>query len=123
MDPGTTFVGYDRDDHLHVVLSLPDRRGRVALANLTSHVKPDCGDHCVVLVPGDHPFIRHPSCIPFRRAKLEPLSRLAEARDRATITLREPFEPEVLLRIQEGGLNAIQPPRNVKLAIRETLRG
>ena len=122
MDPGSTFVGYDRDNHLYVVLSAPDRRGRVALANLTTHGGPGCGEHCLLLVVGDHPFIRHPSCIPFRRAKLEPLTRLEEALGRGATTMREPLAPEVLRRIQQAALSDIHPPRNFKLAIRETLR-
>lgn len=122
MDPGSSFVGYDRDNHLHVVLSAPDSRGRVALANLTTHGRPGCGEHCLVLVPGDHPFVRHPSCIPFRRAKLEPLARLEEARRQGSIALREPLSPEVLLLLQQAALRDIHPPRNFKLAVRETLR-
>ena len=122
MDPGATFVGYDRDNHLYVVLSAPDRRGRVALANLTSHGRPGCGEHCLLLLPGDHAFIRHPSCIPFRRAKLEPLTRLEEARDKGAVTLREPLATELLQRIQQAALNDIYPPRNFKLAVRETLQ-
>ena len=122
MDPGTTFVGYDRDNHLYVVLSTPDRRSRVALANLTSHGRPGCGEHCLLLAPSDHPFIRHPSCVPFRRARLEPLTRLEEARDKRTITLREPLATELLQRIQQAALDDIHPPRNFKLAVRETLQ-
>ena len=122
MDPGSTFVGYDRDNHVHVILSTPDTRGRVALANLSSHGGPGCGEHCLVLLPGDHPFVRHPSCIPFRRAKLEPLTRLEEARDKGAITVREALVPEILQRIQQAALGDIHPPRNFKLAIRETRR-
>jgi hypothetical protein len=122
VDPGSTFVGYDRDNHLYIVLSIPDGRGRVALANLTSHGRPGCGEHCLLLAPSDHAFIRHPSCIPFRRAKLEPLVKLEEARDKGAVTLREPLAPEVLLRIQQAALNDIHPPRNFKLAVRQTLQ-
>ncbi len=75
-----------------------------------------------MLAPGDHPFIRYPSCIPFRRAKLESLTRLEEAREKGSITLREPFDPEVLRRIQQKAVSDIHPPRNLKLAVRETLR-
>ena len=71
---------------------------------------------------GDHPFIRHPSCIPFRRAKLEPLTRLEEARGKGATTVREPLAPEILQPIQQAALTDIHPPRNFKLAIRETLR-
>ncbi len=48
--------------------------------------------------------------------------KLQEARDRKSVTLREPLEPGVLQRIQQRALNDIHPPRNVKLAIRVTLR-
>lgn len=122
MDPGTTFVGYDRDNHLYIVLSAPDRHRRVALANLTSHGRPGCGEHCLLLDPSDHAFVRHPSCVPFRRAKLEPLVKLEEARDKGTITLRETLTPELLQRIQQAALGDIHPPRNFKLAVRETLQ-
>ena len=122
MDPGSTFVGYDRDNHLYIVLSAPDSRGRVALANLTSHGRPGCGEHCLVLVSGDHPFVRHPSCIPFRRAKLEPLERLETARSKGSIVLREPLAADVLGRIQQAALTDIHPPRNLKLAVRQTLQ-
>ncbi len=36
--------------------------------------------------------------------------------------MREPLSPEVLRRIQQAALSDIHPPRNFKLAIRETLR-
>ncbi len=36
--------------------------------------------------------------------------------------MRDPLAPEVLQRIQQAALSDIHPPRNFKLAIRETLR-
>ena len=36
--------------------------------------------------------------------------------------MREPLAPEILQHIQQAALTDIHPPRNFKLAIRETLR-
>lgn len=124
MNPGDAFVGYDRDNHLYIVLSLPDDRGRVALANLTTHGPgPSCSNLCVILRRGDHPWVRRDSCVPYGRSKLTSLHDLAEAQQEQDIEMRSSFVPEVLIRIQQGALDSIYTRRNVKNAVRRTLHG
>lgn len=60
--PGTSL-----DSHLWIVLSDPTLDHFVLLVNLTSY-RPDKDDACILDV-GDHPFIRHPSCVNYAKVK------------------------------------------------------
>ncbi len=108
MNPGTTFIDRDYDPlgHLWIVLSAPTGRGRVAVVNLTSHnpERRDCGDHCLVLGPGDHPFIRHDSCVYYKRARLRSLRAMREDEARGELERSEPLSDDLLLLAQQGAL-------------------
>lgn len=122
MIPGETFVGYDLGNHLWIVLSLPTGHGEVALANLTTHGRPgSCGAHCVVVHPGEHPFVRWESCVHYRKAVLGLAGPLDEARERRMLQMRPPVGPELLRRAQDGALATHETDDEFKAAVRATL--
>lgn len=122
MTPGETFIGYDLDNHLWIVLSLPTEGGEIALANLTTHGRSArCGVHCTVVRPGEHPFVRRESCVHYREAVLGLARPLDADRERRTLRMREPVGAELLRRMQHGALASPLTTPGFKAAIRATL--
>ena len=122
MIPGETFIGYDLGNHLWVALSLPTERGEIALVNLTTHGRSSrCGDHCIVVRPGEHPFVRRESCVHYQKAVLGLVAPLDAARERRTLAVREPISAELLLRAQEGALASRLTKPAFKAVVRATL--
>lgn len=122
MIPGETFIGYDLGNHLWIVLSLPTEHGEIALVNLTTHGRSGgCGNHCVVVQPGEHPFVRGDSCVHYRKAVLGLAAPLDAAWNQQTLRTRASVDPELLRRIQEGALAAPETEDGVKAAVRATL--
>ncbi len=79
MNAGDTFLiplpGTTLDSHLWIVLSDPSAfPEQVVIVNVTSH-RADKDQACILDV-GDHPFIKHKSCIEYRRAKVLPAEQL-----------------------------------------------
>ncbi len=122
MIPGETFIGYDLGNHLWIVLSFPNERGRIALVNLTTHGHSSrCGDHCIVVQPGEHPFVRRASCIHYRKSTLGLTQPLDADRERRTLSMREPVSVELLRRAQNGALASHLTKPGFKAAVRATL--
>ena len=122
MDPGETILGLDFGNHLWIVLSIETDAGLVALANLTTHGRQRiCGSGCVVVGSGEHEYPSRDSCVYYRGAILNPVRPLDDARIRGVLQQREPFDPDLLLRVQHGALASRMTSQNVKDAIRRTL--
>ena len=122
MIPGETFIGYDLGNHLWIVLSFPNEQGQIALVNLTTHGHSSrCGDHCLVLQPGEHPFVRQESCVHYRKATLGLTQPLDADRERRTLQTRAPLGQELLRRMQNGALASPITKPGFKAAIRATL--
>lgn len=122
MTPGETFRDYDLWGHLWIVLSLPTEHGEIALVNLTTHGRSArCGDHCIVVRPGEHPFVRRESCVHYRKADLGLAALLDRDKERQTLRMREQVSAELLLRMQEGALTSRLTKPAFKVAVRATL--
>lgn len=122
MKPGETFRGYDLQNHLWVVLSAVTEDGRVALANLTTHGRArTCSKDCVIVQPGEHPFVARSSCIHYQKATLGIEHLLDEAKDKRTLDQHVPLSAGVLRRVQEGALVSQFPDPAFKEAVRITL--
>jgi hypothetical protein len=63
--------------HLWFVLTDPDPATKVVLTMLVSEKAHT--ERTVQLVPGDHPFVRHESCVDFGTATYAPVSKLESA--------------------------------------------
>lgn len=122
IDPGETLLDFDFANHLYVVISI-ETEGELAVANLTTHGREARCKRggCVIFQSGDHRWVRRPSCIPYRRARMTPARPLVEMKRRGTLSQDVPFGPEHLLRIQRGALAASRTPPPVRDAVRRTL--
>ena len=91
----------DEGRHLFVVISDPVRSpDDVVLVPLTTfeHYK----DQSCILNVGDHPFVKHPTCIGYSDAQCSPVKKLGQLLESRDIRRRKPMCEDVLARILEG---------------------
>ena len=103
MNAGDTFrpANPSIDIHLWVIISDPDLDdSRILIVSLTTF-KPKKEAVCLLDV-GDHPFIRHSTCVAYNLAKAPSLAQLEKARDLGALIPDVPVSAEVLRRIREG---------------------
>lgn len=118
---GTAFL--NRSDevitaHLWVIVSDPAADPeRIILTNLTT--RRSGSDETCVLEPGDHPFVKHPTVIHYRQARLVGLASLEKLLRNGDIRLAEGFSPEVLARIRAGFFRSPFAPRECKYLLRK----
>lgn len=120
---GETILHFDVENHLYIVLTPEMTDHTVALVNLTSHGRPKYTDHrrCFVVRADEHPWLRHDSCINYRRAVVNPIAPLIKAKNEGTLSQDAPCTPDLLRRIQEGALSSRETPRDVREAVSTTL--
>ncbi len=105
MDAGTTFLRSDSDKHLWIIISDPKLDAEnVLIVNLTS-LDARKENVCVLHV-GDHPWIRHDSCVNYADAVVASLTKLLAAKDAGAIVLHDPIADDVLRRVREGAMNS-----------------
>jgi len=103
VNPGDTFFlkGGAADRHLRVIISDPSIDSQqVLFVSMTSYdvTKEDV---CVLDV-GDHPFVKHKTCIAYATAKHASLVELIKLRDTGQLRPSEPVSAAVLERIRRG---------------------
>jgi hypothetical protein len=100
---GDTFALKDKavDSHIWIVISDPEADAeRVLFVSMTSH---DITKENVCLLDvGDHPFIKHKTCIAYEFAKVAPLKTLVELRTQGLLVMSQPISVELLDRIRQG---------------------
>jgi hypothetical protein len=105
MDAGTTFLRADADKHLWVVLSDPaldpDNVLLVNLTTLDEHKERVC-----VLNRGDHPWIRHETCVNYGDSVITTLAKLNAALAGGALSVQAPLAPEILRKIRNGAMNS-----------------
>jgi len=109
MQAGWTFLipqpGTSLDSHLWIILSDPQADPeKILVVNLTSW-RQDKDQACVLEV-GDHPFVRHKSCVSYRGAKVVCVARLTQLQE-AGFQLQEPVSAELLNRMRESALASV----------------
>src|SRR5271157_4082219 len=111
---GDTFLFAEEDEdklHLTVVLTEPDRNGKVVtVAVVTRHRRSDA---MVPLEVGDHPFIRHPSVMAFVHARVRTAAEIEEIVRRGDATKREPIAERFVRRGCSGCLESEDTPGDV----------
>ena len=95
MDAGTTFLRSDSDKHLWIIISDPELDPEnVLIVNFTSL---DARKEAVcTLCVGDHPWIRHDTCVNYADAVVTSLTKLYAAKDAGAILLHNPVSDAVL---------------------------
>ncbi len=109
MDAGATFLFVALDIHLWIIISDPSiDPDNVLIVNLTSWASGK--DQSCVLRPGDHPWIRHDTCVNYQDSQITTLKKLIAARDGRALTLNAPIDSAVLKRIRDCSLNSTKMP-------------
>ena len=80
----------------------------VLIVNLTS-LDPRKEQVCV-LKPGDHPWIRHDTCINYRDSQVTTLDKLLAAQNANALMIQSPVSDDILLKIREGAMNSTKMP-------------
>lgn len=103
MKPGDTFLilAEAPKRHLWVILSDPGVNPmQVVFVSVTSWTAKQ--DQTCIIDAGEHPFIQHRSCVAYRMARCETLSRLEALERRHGIQRKEPLSPVLLRRVLYG---------------------
>jgi len=97
--PGTSY-----DSHLWMVISDPDQGSQCLIVNFTSW-RADKDQACVVEA-GEHPYIKHRTCVEFRGAKLVPIAKLEECLRSGALVSHEPLSAPLLAKIRAAVPNS-----------------
>jgi hypothetical protein len=103
MEAGNTFYLPDKSayGHLWIVISDPKKNpDRVLLVSMTSY-DVDKEDVCLIEA-GEHPKVKHKTCIYYKPARATSLENLLRLRDSGYLDMQEPVSAELLQRIRRG---------------------
>ncbi len=113
--PGFAFFpppGSPDGEHLWGVFSEP-LDGEVLIANVTTLRRHS--DRSGILQAGEHPRIRHESCMRYADSKVVAVEQLRLLRG---LTVVEPFSEALVRRVVEGALRSEESPSRVKALLR-----
>jgi hypothetical protein len=106
MEAGTAFLATDPQsgrEHLWVILSDPAKDAqKVLIVNLTT--LDERKERICVLQRGDHPWVRHESCVHYEASRVTTLKALYGGKDAGLIQLVDPVSPALLQRMREGAM-------------------
>lgn len=83
-------------EHLYIVIAI--NKDKALLVNITSK---DTDQTCV-LAKGDHPFIKHPSCVNYKDAMLADVNLLKEYLKQNPTKMHDNVSPAILQKIKDG---------------------
>lgn len=103
--------------HLWVVLCDPvGPHAEVVIVSLTT-LRPH-SDETVILKPGDHPFVQHPTCVYYSDARITTVARLEAGLRHGHAFRREDMDATLVERVRDG---LFRSPFTVQV-LRERLR-
>ncbi len=103
MNAGDTFLIGNKsvDEHLWVIVSDPALDDqRVVVMNFTSAHRSK--ESFCLIQAGEHPFVKHETCIAYIHARITSLAKLIHNRDVGAIVPQDPVSPALLARIRRG---------------------
>ena len=110
---GSTLYLQDPDNpHPHLWLVLTDPTGDpewVLTVMFTTHKS--YTDDTLILKPGDHPFVKHPTSVHYSTAECRQVQRILKQMRTGRCHLRESLSPSLLRQAQRGFLRS---PRSVR---------
>jgi len=107
---GTFIIPSGGKDHLFVILTSKCNEGHHLLVNFSSIYEGVFHDDSCVVNEGEHPFIKQPSYIVYRQARIDKATHLIKC-----FKPKEPVSDELFKRICEGLLLSTHTPKRVKL--------
>lgn len=102
--------------HLWILAAGPDADGRIVLVSVTTLRRGK--DQTVVLQPGDHPFVKHASCVFYQDAIIAYASRLEEWISGELATPSDSCSAELLTLVRDGFSASEFTPKKVLRVIR-----
>lgn len=98
------------EPHYHFILNSPDANGEVLVANMTSQppVKGVRFDTSCILIPGDEPFVKHPSYVYYNGTQTMPASEAARIAQRLKGKRRGKLKPATLKKVLDGASITIE---------------
>jgi hypothetical protein len=107
MDAGSTFLLTQVDNHLWIVLSDPKiDASNVLLVSVTTATR--LKESVCLLNVGDHPWIRHESCVSYEHAKVVKMETLDELKFQGLLKLEQPISATILKRVREGAARSVR---------------
>jgi hypothetical protein len=100
-----------------IVTAANPQTDEVIIVNFTTQ-RPD-SDTTVVIQPGEHRFVKHPTVAFFADARTSKLADLQDATVWGQAHQDDPLTPELLRRVQEGLLASQMTPKKIKAAFQE----
>ena len=80
----------------------------MVIVNLTTYQAPK--EKFCLIEAGEHPFVKHTTCVAYNYARIVPLARLEQRLQQGMIALREPVSAGRLARIRQGvSLSGLMP--------------
>jgi len=93
----------------------------VVLVGFTS-IKPSIPhDHACEISPGEHPFIRKPTCIYYRELRLEKVSKVEQMVNAGVWRMGEPCDAALMRKIREGFGISRRLPRHFRGMLSEVI--
>ena len=86
--------------HLWVIATNPNNAGDFAVVSLTS--LRGSQDQTLILRPGEHPFIKHETCVYYRTAEITTAKELHRRIRHGTAKMKESVSAELLSEIVKG---------------------
>ncbi len=105
---------HDRPHLWILVTAVNPQTGEVIIVNFTT--QRSNSDNSVVIRPGEHPFVDHPTIVFYADARAAELQLLEAAIKQGTISTHAPLCPALLKRVQEGLLLSPYTPGKIKNA-------
>jgi hypothetical protein len=105
MDAGATFLLKDKsvDDHLWVIISDPRTDPKnVLFVSLTTYA--DYKEDVCLIQVGDHPWVRHLTCVAYDFAKVTTFDALYALKDKGLLELQPPVSEALLKRIRQAAM-------------------
>ena len=105
MDAGTAFLLKDKavDGHLWVILSDPKiDPTRVLFVSLTTYA--DYKEDVCLIQVGEHPWVRHLTCVAYDFAKITTVENLLALKDKGFLELQPPMSTDLLKRIRQSAM-------------------
>jgi hypothetical protein len=107
MDCGDAFMIEDDDEtkeHLHVVLTRPTTDGEVITVPICTRYR--WSETLLCVEPGEHPFIKHPSVVSYRHARIRKCAVIARAIECGKARSMERVSDKLLTRMQRAILDS-----------------
>src|SRR4051812_40502679 len=101
MNAGDTFLVPGLDDHLWLVISDPQLdKNQVVVVSFVSWQ--ERYEQSCVVEAGEHPFVRHRTCVAYSSARVVDVQRLDTLAGANKLTLKAPLSSALLARIRES---------------------